>query len=192
MIDYFFIASLPMIDSETPPPMPLDVFVERCRERLPAPKLASIKALLNDRPSSNPFVTAWRDADTQIRNTLVHLRAGRLKQEPTDWTRPQRGSDLRLQEAVAAAFRQPDPWQREKALNALRHQLIDELQGPQAFGRHALLAYGLKLRLAWKRQRFDPEAGRTRLNQTVRSAELPDANDAEQPVTDTENGIPTP
>ena len=52
-----------------------------------------------------------------------------------------------------------DPLERELALDRLRWTLLDELAVSQAFGFQAVLAYGLKLRLAEKWAAMDEAEG---------------------------------
>jgi Protein of unknown function (DUF2764) len=52
-----------------------------------------------------------------------------------------------------------DPHARELLLDRLRWTLLDELAARPAFGLQAVLAYGLKLRLAEKWAAMDEAAG---------------------------------
>ena len=65
---------------------------------------------------------------------------------------------------MAAAFEQPDPLQRERALNRLRWQAAEALQGIQPLTPEVLLAYAVKLRLLERGQALDAAAGRQRLD----------------------------
>ena len=177
MTDYFLIASLPMIRPDAPPPLTPEAFRARCSDRLGASDVAVIDALLADQPANHPFARAWRNADIQVRNAIARARAAKRRQDATPWLQAHEGYDLSIVEGVEAAFRQTDPRRRELALDALRNRLIDDLQGPDAFGSAALPAYAVKLALAWRRHRFDPEAGSQRLDDALQAAGQPDVEE---------------
>lgn len=188
MSEYYLIAGLPMIRDDLPPPMQPAEFLALCREKLSAAGARKVQALLEDRPDSHPFTVAWREADTRVRNAIVRVRASRSQVEAAPWLRPQKGVDLRAQEEVEAAFRKPDPLRRQQALDALRFRLIDEILGPDQFSLRVLLAYGLKLRLAVKRGRFDPDKGRQKVEAALRAVEHTAGEDRARSPGQADNG----
>ncbi|MDI6774094.1 MAG: DUF2764 family protein [Verrucomicrobiota bacterium] len=166
---YFFAASLPALSLDAPPPLSFDRFLSLCREHLRAADLRALEELLRRaRPESrSAFVRTWCNKDTQVRNAVVRLRAGRLRQDSEADVRPQNGVDLLIEKRVAEAFSRPTPAERERALDRLRWTILDELAGFDPFTGAALLAYALKLKLVERWAAMNPEAGRERVDKLV-------------------------
>ena len=75
---------------------------------------------------------------------------------------------MRIEQGVAAAFEQPDPLMRERALARLRWQAIEVLQGIQPLAPEVVLAYAVKLRLLTRWTLLDEEIAQARLDALVR------------------------
>lgn len=159
----YFIASLPMLQPGHPPGITVDAFRAACAEHLTGRLREAVEALLDDHPYGHPFVEAWRRHETGLRNAIARRRATRLGSDAQSWLRPEGGDETRLAHAVAAAFDQPDPLQRERALDRLRWQAAEALQGIQPLTPGVLLAYAVKLHLLTRWQALDAAAGRQRL-----------------------------
>lgn len=161
-LDYF-IASLPMLLPGHPPGITLDAFRAACAEQLTGRLAAAVQALLDNTDCDHPFVRAWRAHETLLCNAVARRRAARLKQDAQRWLRPVDGGDMRIEHGVAAAFEQPDPLQRERALDRLRWNVLEELQGNQPLTSAVVLAYAVKLRILDRWSRLDAAAGAQRL-----------------------------
>lgn len=170
-LDYL-IASLPMLRPGHLPPMPIADFRALCAEKLDGPLRTAVLALLDDTPCEHPFAREWRERETGLRNAIARRRAARRGIEARPWLHhAQDGDDLRIERGVAAAFEQPDPLQRERALDRLRWQIADAMQGIQPMTQEVVLAYAIKLRLLTRWSVLDEEIGRSRLEEL---AKLPD------------------
>lgn len=161
----YFAASLPSLSLDAAPPLEVVAFRQACAEQLDEPLRSGVLALLDDAPSGHPFVTAWRDRDTILRNAVLRRRAARHGGSSQLAQRPTAGSDVRIEHGVAAAFEQPDPLRREHSLDRLRWAVLDELQGNQPLTAEFVLAYAVRLRLASRWAKFNAEAGNRRLDQ---------------------------
>ena len=162
-LDYF-IASLPMLMPGHPPGITVAAFRVACAEHLSGRIREAVEALLDDQACPHPFVAAWRRHETGLRNAIARRRAARLGTDAQPWLRPDGSDEARISHGVAAAFEQPDPLQRERALNRLRWQAAEALQGIQPLTPEVLLAYAVKLRLLERGQALDAAAGRRRLD----------------------------
>ena len=162
-LDYF-IASLPMLMPGHPPGITVAAFRVACAEHLSGRLRAAVEALLDDQAYPHPFVAAWHRHETGLRNAIARRRAARLGADVQPWLRPGGDDETRISHGVAAAFEQPDPLQRERALNRLRWQAAEALQGIQPLTPEVLLAYAVKLRLLERGQALDAAAGRRRLD----------------------------
>jgi hypothetical protein len=158
----YLLASLPYLTLDAPPRVSPAAFLAACGEQVDASVAAAAAALLDDRPDTHPFVQAWRDKEAILRNAMVLRRATRRNADPTPWLRPTTGCDLRVEHGVETAFQLTDPLARERALDRLRWIVADELQGPDPMSEPAVLAYAVRLRLAWRWAHLQPDTGRTR------------------------------
>lgn len=125
---YYFIATLPMLGFNSPPPMDLVRFRELCSEALSNSDFSTLTSLLDGGESGNRFVKEWRNCDTQICNAVARQRAIRLgtAADAAKWIRPQTGIEVFIDNAVAAAFQEADPMARELALARLRWTKLED------------------------------------------------------------------
>ncbi|NQU38757.1 MAG: DUF2764 family protein [Lentisphaerae bacterium] len=158
---YYFASTLPMLMPDHPPPFSVADFRERCVDHLTAGDMAAMNGMLDQQPPQepHPFVRDWQCADGQLRNVLVRTRAERMHKEPTAYLREIGGSDTTLENAVSEAYSRPNPLEREKALDQIRWECIEELAGLDPFTGRAILAYGLQLSILERWARMDKEAG---------------------------------
>jgi hypothetical protein len=161
-LDYF-ISSLPMLLPGQAPGIAPESFRAACAAQLDRDLGAAACALLDGGPSEHPFAREWRDRETILRNAVARRRAARRGADAQGTQRPARGSDVRIEHGVAAAFEQPDPLQRERALDRLRWSALEELQGNQPLAAAVVLAYAVKLRILDRWSRLDAAAGAQRL-----------------------------
>jgi hypothetical protein len=158
----YLLASLPCLTLGATPLVSPEAFLAASHEQLDAATAAAAAALLADHADPHPFVQAWRDKEAILRNTVALRRAARRTLDPLPWLRPTIGSDLRIVSAVEEAFQISDPLARERALDRLRWAVADELQGPDPLSERALLAYAIRLRLAWRWAHLQVAKGRRR------------------------------
>ena len=161
MSTYFLIASLPTLDLETAPALTPAAFDKLCREQLASADAEVAAALTAGRDSDHPYVRAWRNSETLLRNAVARQRALRRHVDAAPYQRPADGCDLRLEHAVDAAFQAPNPLQREQQLDAIRWRMAEELQGYDPMAVRTVLAYAIKLRIASLWAARTTEAGRT-------------------------------
>ncbi|MGI6495750.1 MAG: DUF2764 family protein [Kiritimatiellia bacterium] len=169
----FLIASLPSLSMDAPPPLSVEAFREACAQALPASQAAVVDALLDGAPCDSSFVKAWRDVDAQIRNTVARKRAARRGVDAAPFLRPVEGFELTAMRAVEAAFDEPDPLLRERAIDRARLEALDRLQGPQPMTFEALLAYAVRLRIVTRWAACDPVKGDAFLQEISRLDGMP-------------------
>ncbi len=135
-------------------------FRESAERELDGKVKEAVFALLDDTASSNPFVTAWRDADGQIRNAIAIERARRRGLTASETPKlPVQGCSVMTAQAVSAAFQDPNPLKREIAFAHLRWTILDDLQGVQPISENVLYAYAIKLRINEELLAVDAEKG---------------------------------
>ncbi len=160
---YYLVASLPMLRSDDPPPLPSPAFLELCREQAAAAdhalltriSLAALEFLPGD-PAVWKEYASW---ETALRDELAVLRGQQLGLDPAPFLRVApfvAGLTALAREALGAGT----PGEVEAALDRRRWSRLDELEAGTQFGLGRLVVYRLKLLLLERRQRFQPEPGR--------------------------------
>ncbi len=165
---YYLASSLPPVTMDEEPRMSLSDFVELCDDHLVARDSLALRAVLEDGVAcDHPTVSKWREKETQLRNTIAKARAHHRKLDPSPYVREHEDFDTAIELAVDEAFATGSPLGREKALDACRWSLIEEIEGYNAFSAAAVLSYALKLRLAIRWASFDEETGKQEVESMV-------------------------
>lgn len=164
-MDYYYLAaSLPAVALGAPPPLSLETFRARCAEQLSPRDREALDALLEGAGGeSHPaeqhaFVREWRAVENGLRAAVAAQRAVRLRRDPAPY-RLRGETDAQTERAVREAFARENPADRELALDRYRWLRLEELAGFNPFAARAVLAYGLRLAIAWRWHRLNPEAG---------------------------------
>lgn len=175
----YFASSLPaMRFGEKPPMEPGELLASACGV-LSGEDFAALSAVFSGAESGHPFVAAWRDCETQLRNAVARRRAARRASSspsgaPSDaasrFERPHGGWCAAIESGVAAAWQEPDPLARHRALARLRWDVASELAGPDAFSPSAVLAWAVKLLVARDLAAVDGEAGLAKLDAAATAA----------------------
>ncbi|HEU4418283.1 MAG TPA: DUF2764 family protein [Planctomycetota bacterium] len=162
MNHWYLVASLPLVALGAEPPLSVDGFRALCGEHLPDRDLRELDAVLGDAGTSQ-FARAWRETQRRIEDECAVLRAARLGLDASPWRKDIGVPDATLIAAVREAFQQPDPRSRELQLDALRWRTLEDLARSAPFGLPAVMAYGLRLRLAARWSARTEAAGRQQL-----------------------------
>jgi len=159
---YFFVASLPALSPEAPPPLTVEDFQAQCREHLSPSDAAAVDALLTgDRARMRgSFLHAWRQRETQLRNAIVRARAERLDRDASGFVDPDAETESAVERTVSDAYARPTPLERELALDRYRWSLAETMAGFNPFSIDAILAYAIKLQLLSRWHTWDERAGR--------------------------------
>ncbi len=167
---YFFIASLPLLKWGEPPALGADAFAAACDDHLP-PTLAPVAQALvtGAMPAGETpaFLSAWRNADNQLRNAVARQRAARRGVDISRSQRPVGPFDLAIEDGVKESFSRRNPLEREQALDRIRWDKADELAGFDPFALSALLAYAVRLHIAQRWAALDADAGREAARQLI-------------------------
>jgi hypothetical protein len=181
----FLLASLPTPRPGASPTIDPPTFLDRCRGFLSEARFAAVAEVLGatgtvrasaaapptDR--SDPALRVWRDLTAQVDDAVTLERCERTRRDPRPFLRRPAGFRVDVRDAVAAAFALAHPGERERALDALRWRLADELAHTSPDGFAALLARAVQIRLASRQAAWDIEAGWTALEASVRQIEPP-------------------
>lgn len=165
---YYFVASLPALNLSAPPAMPFATFRAEVERLLPPSVGRELDALLEGRSADSAFAQDWVDHEVQLRNAVVRTRAARRDEDAVPFLRPAHGFQLAVEQSVNEAYGKSNPLERELALDQVRWNAADELSRASAFGLEAVLAYGLKLKLAERWAGLTDQAGQTALLDAVK------------------------
>ena len=156
----YLIASLPLLRFDTPPGITAETFLDACRAQLRPTDAAAAAALLADSPCEHPFVAAWHDKETLLRNAVARERARRTHEDAARWLRPAHGCDTRIESDVEDAFQEPDPLAKTRSLDRIRWRLAEELAGVDPLSTRVVLAYALHLAILLRWTRYNETRGR--------------------------------
>jgi len=165
MSTYYLISSLPTVSLDVKPTLTPEEYHSFCRSQLGSADAEAIEALLFDTVSAHPFVVAWRDKETILKNAIAYARATILNADVEPWIRPTQGCDLSYEVLVDEVFQITDPLQREKGLDKLRWTIAESLQAYDPMDATVALAYAIKLKLAWRWANLNTEKGQTAFEQ---------------------------
>jgi len=156
----YLISSLPAIDFDSAPPLSYEDFLQRCNDWLSVSNCDAAKALLYGISSEHPFVIAWLDKETILRNALVQSRARAAGIDATLHTRYAHGCDKKIESDVEDAIQHKNPLQKERAIDKIRWETVEELQGPDPLSIKAIFAYAVKLAIVTRWSKRNIESGK--------------------------------
>jgi hypothetical protein len=161
----YLTASLPAVALGDPAPWTPDEFLFHCQGALTVDQLRELSLVIEERSEegTSDFAAWWAALDTQIRNQLARMRAGRLGLDARSFVRMHSGFDVSVEQCVADAMDQPDPLARETALDRCRWKALDEYIKADRFGLSAVLAYGVRMLMLDRWQGLTDEAGSERV-----------------------------
>lgn len=169
MSTYYLISSLPMLSLDSQPLITAEAFVEACRAQLNTEDADAAEALIRNNHSHHPFVLAWRDKDSLLRNAIARARARLADTDAERWIRPTEGCDTGIALLVDDAFEQPDPLKREKEIDEARWLIAESLQGYDPMSVSVALGYAVKLTLALRWANLNADLGRETFEQLTRN-----------------------
>ncbi|MDA3924790.1 MAG: DUF2764 family protein [Kiritimatiellae bacterium] len=155
----YLISSLPALNFEAAPPLSRKDFLQSCRDWLNVKECAAVEALLFEKPSEHPFVVAWLDKETILRNALVQIRARSVDKDPSLYTRYAHGCDKKIESDVEDAIQHHNPLQIERSIDKIRWETVEELQGCDPLNIKSIFAYAVKLAIVTRWSERSSETG---------------------------------
>lgn len=139
-----------------------------------APPVDPAEAAAQDvEPPLGPTARAWSERAAYVDDAVARARSARTGRDPHGHLRQPSGYRVDVVEAVNRAFDAADPGIRERALDALRWRLADELAATEPAGFAALFARAIQLRLAARHAAWSVDTGWAALEATLRLLERP-------------------
>ncbi|MFA5688701.1 MAG: DUF2764 family protein [Kiritimatiellales bacterium] len=156
---WYLVASLPYLRLGEKPVLDADGFRAACMTELSSTDLDTVDAVLGNRePPAGAAGILW-NAEVQLRDALIRLRAKHHTGENLMQSHPFSGFSVALEKSVQDAFARSNPAEMEMELDRVRWNLADELAATDPFGFPAVVAYAAKLRLATRWMQMNDEKG---------------------------------
>lgn len=155
----YLISSLPALDINTAPPLSHEAFLQSCRDWLNREECEAVEALLYEKPSAHPFVAAWMDKETILRNALVQIRARAAGVDASLHTHYAHGCDKKIESDAEDAVQHHNPQEKERSIDKIRWETVEELQGPDPLSINSIFAYAVKLAIVDRWSKRSSESG---------------------------------
>jgi hypothetical protein len=175
---YYFVASLPRLEFEGKPSMPVESFLDDCRRLLAQEDFFLMRELLSKGASgietSHAFLKALAEFDNRLRNETAWFRASRLHKDPSQHIRGTRSFDPSLTETVHQASKNLNPLETQRQLDRCVWRFWDEVLIGHYYDIEVLFIYGLKLKMLERYQAYASSKGREILEK-LKAVELPES-----------------
>lgn len=163
---YFYtIASLPMLQFDTPPPMEFDDFLMLCQNTIEPKDYQTVKATTMEIPrdfgAENGVILQYWIWERGLRNALVKVRAKEMDVDGTSFLQ-QDETVGGVEEIAANAIRYESPLEAEKYIAKQRWDFMDSLRNIEYFSLENLQVWYLQLQLLTRLALFDKEKGFSR------------------------------
>lgn len=168
---YFLKASLPGLMFGKEPGLTLEEFDSRCAEELSPERLKCLKKVSTTVPrppetvkSGSVLMDRFARREQYLRTRIAERRSSHANMcklpDPAEYY-PE------IDHAVTVAGAMDDPLEREKCIDRMRWQCIEELDCGDEFGFESLCAYRLKLMILEKYSIHDADKGKVNFNGAV-------------------------
>lgn len=153
----YLISSFPALQFGMKPPFSFENFLNHCRRFMPDSDMEIIKSpsIAGDYiyDGAHPVLGKWQDFDSDLRNEVAKIRAGRRRIDPGKFVRRDGPADLYIAHAAANVCRNPSVLEAERMLDQERWRFLDELSFGHYFDIDILIIYALKLLILerWER-----------------------------------------
>lgn len=160
---YYLMAQLPSfsISAGTPLPITEEYFNELCSRFLDDKTMNLLKDLSLEPPlkvtsSGSKLVDLWYDWERTLRIALAQIRAAKMHKE-FNINLPSTSPEILQTARTATGF--DSPLEAEEYLYNARLEALQKFSTLEPFSTDALLAYALKLKIAYRIRKFSEEAG---------------------------------
>ena len=182
----YIIASLPALQVEDPKTWNLSAreLIDEIRDQLSAHDMAVLDLLLEGcdpekldadfytkaLQHGNRFIRDWFRFDLDLRNAMVAFlndSLGRPEGQDLVLLAEREAEEFPEEEAVQQVLNRADLLKRERGLDDLRWQKVDELTAMDVFNLELILGFVAKLKIIDRWMQLDPEAGRALFRKLV-------------------------
>ncbi|WP_027185288.1 DUF2764 family protein [Desulfovibrio inopinatus] len=170
---YYLVASLPRLVLGQRPPFDEDRFLSLCEGVLSPSEQEDVGLALaglgedSTTLGHHPFLHGWRRSMIQMRNALACSRAHGKHVDAATCTLEHTGYSGYIQNVAAHAVDAENPRDAEMELDLARWKMVEELLPQDPFDFAVVLAFAVRLRLAWRWARMDETVGRKNVEDMV-------------------------
>ncbi|MHB9139312.1 MAG: DUF2764 family protein [Victivallaceae bacterium] len=160
---YFLICSLPYIKLAEAPLVSIGEFRTLCKGQVNEKDMQLLDAVSLSPGKDNPFssgsaIDQWMALEKTLRQRMAVYRMA-LKSEKSGRFAPKTDILSEIDRGIRDAYAKPNPAEREKALDSMRWQWLDELELGHYFDINKLFIYKLRLLIHDKWLRRNNETG---------------------------------
>lgn len=165
---YFFVASLPYLSYDSPPPVSVEEFLDGAQRNLTPQDFTELTQASIEGPGAEAVdrgtLGAWNEFERGLRNALVRVRAGALEVAVEKYLRLSARGDEgspepRILEAARQSVADESPLAAEHMLGRTRWDFLGELETGHFFDLDALIVYYLKLQILSRNRLFSRTEG---------------------------------
>ena len=160
---YYLIASLPMLEFDAKPLISYEAFLTSCREQLNDSDFKILNRATiepcEDAEDLSFTLREWKRFGIILRNEIAKQRSSRMSKDVTKDLRGEGYSDPLLAASVHWIIDQESPIDKERFLDKIRWEKIEELARGHYFDMDFLITYALKLQILRRWQTIDKEGG---------------------------------
>ncbi len=166
---YYLLASLPELTLGQPPPLSPARFLSLCEGQLAPGEMDDVRLALGSFGAQpppeepHPYLAAWMRIMKQLRNALACARASKRGPDAKTRAMEHRGYSGYMHNAITHALESSNPMETELELDRTRWRVAEALLEGDPFDFARVLAYAVKLRLAWRWAHMDEQAARERI-----------------------------
>jgi len=141
-----------MLHFDMKPPFSSEIFLDKCRQLISEPDYQIISAIPETKDAildeiGNDTIKRWLTFDTQLRDELVKIRAGRRHVDPSKYLRRDSSASGAIPHIALAAHRSPSILEGEHLLDRERWNFLNELEFGHYFDLGFLVVYAYKLKI---------------------------------------------
>jgi Protein of unknown function (DUF2764) len=178
---YYLLSSLPMLRPNQGVPMSTAQFMTTCGTHLSPGEMQTLAAISSSPAEESHFKensvpARWNIFETCMRNRIIDSRPAK-NTESAQYMRVEKDYFSAIERGVQEAFSRDNPLEREKRLDAVRLEFLDDLDGAHFFDFDALCVYKLKLMLLEKQARWDQAHGTTNFDAVIIAASTVNTDD---------------
>ena len=163
---YYLVSQLPAfsINQSAPLPVTEEYFIDLCSRFMDKKAVKAIQNLSLEPPRQAEktvydVLDKWYDYERSLRIALSYLRAQKMKKDFIDPTNLLSKVSSDIMQTARTAINFESPLEAEDYLNQERINYLSNVLPFDNFSDEAVIAYGLKLKLANRVKKFNEEAG---------------------------------
>ena len=163
---YYLVSQLPAFSITQNGPLPVteEYFLDLCSRFMNKKVLKVLESLTLEPPkefekTGFTVLDKWYDFERSLRIALAYLRALKMKKEFTDPTNLLSKVSPEVMQVARTAMAFESPLEAEDYLDQIRIEYLTNNLPYDNFSDDAVIAYGLKLKLANRVKKFNEEAG---------------------------------